>query len=365
MRVCVDIQAAVAQRAGVGRYAKKLVEHLGPLAGPEDELRLFHFDFKRRGRPFPVDGATWRACGWLPGRWVQQSWKRFGLPAFDRFAGPADLYHFPNFVLPPLRPGRRSVVTIHDLSFLRVPETMEPRNLAFQEAKLRETVRRADAIITDAAAIADEVAELLDTPRARVHPIHLGIDIEAPAPGTVAALRRRLDLPRPYLLHVGTLEPRKNHQFLFDVFESLADFDGDLALAGMEGWKCDGILARVAANPRIRHLRYVPDADLPALYAGAEALVYPSRYEGFGFPPLEALACGTPVVSSPEGSLAEVLGPAARLVPAFDRDAWVDAVRGVLHSPPDPARGLAWTRRYRWEDTARATWDIYRETAAP
>lgn len=359
--MCVDIQAAIAQRAGVGRYTKKLVEQLGEQAGTGDELALFHFDFKRVGQPFPVRQAEWRTSQWVPGRLVQQAWKRVGLPAFDRFAGNADLYHFPNFIRPPMRHGCRTVVTIHDLSFLRFPETMEAKNFRYQNAQIRETVRRADVIITDAAAIADEVAERLDVPRDKVHPIHLGLDQAVP-PSTqdVARVRAAAGLDRPYLLHVGTLEPRKNHLFLFDVFEALSGFDGDLVIAGMRGWKCEEILRRIEANPRIRYLEYVPDEDLPGLYAGASAFVYPSLYEGFGFPPLEALSCGTPVVSSPEGSLAEVLGDAAVVVPVFDRDAWGTALESLLAAPPDPLVGQDWCRRYDWSDTARETWALYR-----
>lgn len=364
MKLCIDIQSAVAQRAGVGRYTHKLVEHLGPLAAAAgDELRLFHFDFKRKGQPFPVEGAEFVTSRLLPGRVVQQAWKRFGLPAFDRFSGPADLFHFPNFVRPPLRRGSKSVVTIHDLSFLRFPETMEEKNFRYQNAKIRQTVREADAIITDAAAIADEVSERLGVPRDRVHPIHLGLEFEAPTPGQTESFRRRHHLERPYLLHLGTLEPRKNHLFLFDVFEALCErnaFDGELVLAGMQGWKCEPILERIAANPRIRYLAFVPDEDLPALYAGAEAFMFPSLYEGFGFPPLEAMSCGTPVVSSPEGSLAEVLGGAATVVPSFDIDAWVEGVTRTLGTLPDPN----WLTQYRWEETARKTHALYHQLAS-
>jgi len=362
MRICVDIQSAVAQRAGVGRYTHKLVQHLGPLAAASgDELRLFHFDFKRKGRPFPVEGATFEASRLLPGRVVQQAWKRFGMPAFDRFAGPADLYHFPNFVRPPLRRGA-SVVTIHDLSFLKFPETMEEKNFRYQNAKIRQTVRDVDAIITDAAAIADEVSELLGVPRDRIHPIHLGLEFDAPTPEQTAAFKRSRNIERPYLLHLGTLEPRKNHLFLFDVFEALSasDFDGDLLLAGMQGWKCEPILERIAANPRIRYLEFVPDEDLPALYAGAEAFVFPSKYEGFGFPPLEAMSCGTPVVSSAAGSLAEVLGSAATVVNEFKVDAWTTAIKATLGSIPD----AAWLEQYQWQQTAKKTWDLYQRLLA-
>ena len=365
MRVCMDIQAAIAQRAGVGRYTKKLVEHLGPLRGA-DELSLFYFDFKRLGTPFPVAGARERALRWLPGRVVQQSWKRFGFPPFDWLAGRADVYHFPNFILPPLRRGC-SVVTIHDVSFLRFPETMEDRNFAYMSTHIRDTVERADAIITDCQFVADEIEELLAVPEQKLFPIPLGLppELRAPETGVVQAMRNRHQLYGPYLLHVGTLEPRKNHSFLLDVFDTLTkrgEFDGQLVCAGMPGWKCEDFLTRMRTHPRVIYLNYVPDDDLSALYAGAEAFLFPSLYEGFGFPPLEAMACGTPAICSGAGSLTEIVGGGATLVEAFDMDAWVEAVRAVL-AHPNPCRGLDWVRQYTWAETARRTWEVYRSLA--
>ena len=127
MRVSIDIQAAIAQRAGVGRYVKSLVEHLGRYKG-SDEFRLFYFDFKRKGIPFRTPGAEPYAVRWCPGHIVQKVWKTIHGPPFDWFAGTSDVYHFPNFIRPPLTKGK-SVVTIHDIAFLRYPRAVEPRNL--------------------------------------------------------------------------------------------------------------------------------------------------------------------------------------------------------------------------------------------
>jgi len=372
MHICIDIQAAIAQRAGVGRYVKCLVEHLGPLAGA-DRLSLFYFDFQRRGIPFPAPQAAQRACRWLPGRVAQGAWKTIGWPPFDWFAGPADLYHFPNFVVPPL--GRaRSVVTIHDMSFQRFPAFAEARNLRYLNATIRRTAERADAIITDSQFSADEICGMLGVPAERVFPIHLGIapGFRAPGPGAVAALRRELGIDRPYLLTVGTIEPRKNIEFLIGVFEQLTGFDGELVIAGMPGWKCEPIMARMRNSKcasRIRYVQYVPDQHLPALYAGATLLVFPSLYEGFGLPPLEAMACGTPVVTSDGGSLREVAGAAADVLPSNSpAEQWAARITTLLsdtacrQSLIDRGRVLA--GRYTWQATAQRTWDVYRKVAA-
>lgn len=368
MRVVVDIQSAVAQRAGVGRYTKCLVEHLAAVAGA-DELALFYFDFLRRGVPVPVEGARPLAFRVAPGRLVQKAWKTLGWPPFDRLAGAADVYHFPNFVRPPLRRGK-SVVTIHDLGFLRFPETTEAANLAYLRARLPETVHAADAIIAVSRFTAREIEELLGVPPTKIATIHSALyrDFHRPDADVVAACRRTLNLPRPYLLMVGTIEPRKNLPFLMEVFERLADFDGELVLAGMRGWKYEPIFERMRASARadrIRHVDYVPEDLLPALYAGAEVFVFPSRYEGFGFPPLEAMACGTPVVAATAGSLREVLGDAAEFVEGFDAEQWASSVRRVLsgHESRNTLieKGLQQIRRYSWEETARQTWELYRQ----
>ncbi len=370
MRVCIDIQPAVAQRAGVGRYTKMLVEHLYAGRGM-DEFCLFYFDFQRRAVSFPVPGAQLRRCGWAPGRLVHKLWKTCAFPPFDWLAGPADVYHFPNFVRPPLRHGR-SVVTIHDVSFLRFPAATEAKNLEFLTAQIARTVQHADAILTDSRFSGQEIQALLKVPESRVFPIHLGLaeSLRPPAPDVLPAMRKQLGLERPYLLFVGTLEPRKNIPFLIDVFDRLALPEIDLVLAGMRGWKYEPILARMQRSARaaqIHYLEYVDDYLLPGLYAGAELFVFPTLYEGFGFTPLEAMACGTPVIAARAGSLPEVLGEAAVLMADYEVDAWVARIRQLLIDSARRTRMIALGKqqaaRYRWEQTAMATWQVYRTVA--
>ena len=368
MKVCVDIQAAIAQRAGVGRYARMLVEHLAPLAG-KDELALFYFDFKRSGVPFPVPGAEQQAVQWCPGRIVQKAWKTMGWPPFDWFAGRADIYHFPNFILPPLTRGR-TAVTIHDVAFLRHPEAAEKRNLKYLNSRIADTVKRADAILTDSHFSAREITELLKVPPEKLYPVHLGLspDMKPASQEDIEKVRNLYGLQKPFLLTVGTLEPRKNIPFLIDVFERLADFDGDLVIAGMKGWSYEPILARMRASKqaeRIRYLEYVEDGLLSALYSGAELFVFPTIYEGFGFPPLEAMACGTPVVSSNAGPLPELLGSAAALVDGYLAGEWVEMLSGVLRDELKRnalrAKGLDQSAKFDWSKTAAETWKIYRK----
>ncbi|MGI6494945.1 MAG: glycosyltransferase family 4 protein [Kiritimatiellia bacterium] len=375
MRICLDYQPAVQQSAGIGRYTQVLASEVARLLGPDDSLSLFYFDFKRKGG-VPVEGARVVRSP-LPGRVVNRLWRTLGFPPFDLLSGGADVFHFPNFFLPPLR-GGRGVVTIHDMSFERFPEFAEAKNLRNLRAAIHATAARADAIVTDSRFSAREIAELLPAARGKIFPVLLGIspDFRPDSPDRVRAFREKTGIAAPYLLTVGTIEPRKNLAFLVEVFERMehdsALSDLDLVIVGKPGWNCDGILARFRESrraARIHHLDRVPDRLLGAAYTGAEAFVFPSRYEGFGFPPLEAMACGAPVVSSPGGSLAEVLGAAAVMVPSFDADDWVRAVAGVRTDAPARGRlvdaGFARAAQFRWETTARKTLAVYRGEAVP
>jgi glycosyltransferase involved in cell wall biosynthesis len=368
MRVCIDVQSAISQLAGVGRYTKLLVQNLDSVAGGNTFV-LFYFDFLRKGTPFKVPGATHKAIRWCPGRFVQAAWKTIGWPPFDFFAGAADVYHFPNFILPPMRKGK-SVVTIHDMSFVRFPQFAEEKNLRYLTAKIHDTVNRADAIITDSQFSADEIKSLLKVDPSKIFAVHPGIssDFSAPPRHQISKTLSEFNLDRPYILTVGTLEPRKNIQFLIEVFERLSGFDGYLVLAGMRGWKYEAIIERIknsSCASRIKMLNHVDDSRLPALYAGAELFVITSLYEGFGFPPLEAMACGTPVVSSTGGSLPEVLGNGAVLVDGFDAEKWVSHIRNALTDSDTRRRlqesGCAQAAKYRWAETARKTWEVYKK----
>jgi alpha-1,3-rhamnosyl/mannosyltransferase len=170
---------------------------------------------------------------------------------------------------------------------------------------------------------------------------------------------------------LSTIEPRKNLPFLVDLFERLTDFDGDLVICGHPGWKYEPVLERIRTSKRassIKLLGHLGDGDLPALYTGASLFLCSSFYEGFGFPPLEAMACGTPVLSSAGGSLAEVLGGAAVVRRDFEPDGWLEDVRRLLSDDTLRAehrrRGLLQAALYRWENTARETWAGYRDVVA-
>ena len=372
---CLDFQPAVAQGAGIGRYTRQLARELLPALAPDERLRLFYCDFRRRAPADPVPGAEARAFRLLPGAALQKAWTAFGAPAFDRLAGAADVFHFTNFVPRPVRRGRVAV-TIHDMSFERFPDFAEARNRAYLHANVARGAARADAILTDSEFSKREIEELLPAARGKVRAVPLGVspDFRPAAAERVAAAKAALGLERPFLLDVGTVEPRKNLTFLVDVWERLAPEGFDLVVAGAPGWRCGPIFERFAEAGRrfpgrLHYVRYVPDGTLDALYTAAALFAIPSHYEGFGFPPLEAMACGTPVLSSDGGSLPEVLGAAAAVVRGFDADEWAAAALRILHEGPAEraartAAGRARAASFTWERCARETLAVYRGLAA-
>ena len=368
MKICIDIQAAVSQGAGIGRYVRLLAEHLNKSMGTDD-LILFYFDFMRHGLPAPL--ANTRAVRWCPGRIVQSCWKTIGWPPFDWFAGNADLYHFPNFIMPPFSKGK-CVVSIHDASFLRFPEFTERGNLAYLRSAIKNTVKRSDAIITISHFSASELGFFFPEARNKIHVIYPGVTEHMlhSLPQDRSGLRHKLGLRHKYLLTVGTLEPRKNIEFLIRMFEKMKDFRGELVIVGRRGWKYASTFERIRSSPRaneIRLLENVNDRELAAIYAGAELFLFPSYYEGFGFPPLEAIACGTPVISSTGGSLKEVLGDGALLIDDYDLVRWTRAVELLINDKQVRQmfieKGHRQVAKYSWTETARQTMALYRKIA--
>ena len=369
---CLDYQPAVAQGAGIGRYTGALARALVPALSPGESLRLFYCDFHRRAVRSPVPGAEARAFRLVPGAVLQKAWTKLGVPAFDRFSGRADVFHFTNFVARPVRSGR-TVLTIHDMSFERYPEFAEERNRAYLHANVARSAAKADVILADSEFSRREIEELLPDVRGKVRATPLGIspDFAPASPGEVAAVRAKLGLVRPFVLAVGTVEPRKNLPFLVDFWEKIAERGIDLVVAGAPGWRCEGILARFEEAERrfpgrFHWVRRVPDGALAALYSAASLFATTSFYEGFGLPPLEAMACGTPAVSSAGGSLPEVLGDAASVLPGFDPDAWAHEALRLVGLPPGEraalsARGRARAASFTWENCAAATLGAYRE----
>ena len=368
----MDVSAAAQGRGGIGRYAARLAEALADV--PRVDLGLLYHG--PRGTRLPPTLADFPArhvrLGSKPWRAALAVASLAGLP-LDRALGPYDVFHATDHVLPSLR-RTPSVFTVHDLAFLAHPETHLRANRAYLATMMPRYVAAATMVIADSESTRRDLLARYGVPPDNVRVVPLGVEpIFAPVPPTEArpVVAERYGFTAPYLLFVGTLEPRKNLRGLVAAYRALLQRRADLptlAIAGGEGWWYDDLyrlIKREGLAGRVRFLGRVPDADLPALYSGSAVFAYPSLYEGFGLPPLEALACGTPVVCSNRSSLPEVVGDAALLVEPTDVGALAGALERLLDDEPLRrelrARGLARAAQFTWARTATETLATYHE----
>ncbi len=370
MRIGIDYTAALRQGAGIGRYTRELVTALLSLPSPHrytlfaatGGLSLATGDLRLN----PPTGKL--AVLPLSDEWLARLWHRARLPIpVELWTGRLDLFYSPDFVLPPTLPGTRTLLTVHDLSFLRYPDHFVPKLVAYLSRVVPRAVARADRVLADSQATRRDLRELLGVPAGKVEVLYSGVDARfapQPAAGERERLQRRYALDeRPYVLSVGTIQPRKNYARLIRTFAALPP-GHQLLIAGGPGWLYQEVFDLAAQHAdRVRILGFVDDADLPALYRSAALLVFPSLYEGFGLPVLEAMACGVPVVCSDASSLPEVAGDAALLVNPLDDDALVQAMRRALEDAPlrqeRIARGLLQSARFRWPAAAEQLLNLF------
>jgi glycosyltransferase involved in cell wall biosynthesis len=282
-----------------------------------------------------------------------------------------DLVHFTNY-LAPLACPVPYVVSVHDMSLSLLPQYHTVKKRLLTSTLVPSVARAARMVLAPSESTCRDIVRLLalDPARVRVVPYAPGPAF-APQTPDAQRLARVYGVAEPYFVYVGTLEPRKNLARALRAFATLAAAlpDHRFVLAGQPGWHCDDVLAEVqAAAGRVMLLGYVPEEDLPLLYSHAVAMVYPSVYEGFGLPVVEAMACGTPVITSRSSSLEEIAKDAAALVDPLDERSIAEAMHAVATDPALRAslrtRGLARAATFTWARTARETAEVYREALA-
>lgn len=367
MKITLDFQPGVSQFAGIGRYTRVLAGYLPSYLPSDIDLQLFYLDFRRRVKLSEEFQAKSKPYKLIPGAILQALWGLSLPPNYDLIAGKSDLYHFTNFIIPPLTKKAKTIVSVHDMSFMRHPECADKVNLRYLLSRIPKTIERADAIITLSEFSAREIVHFFPNAAGKVYPIYLGVDqsLSPRDEATVKEVRARYKLDKPYMISVGTIEPRKNYNFLIDLFEEVKE-DVDLVIVGNCGWKFEPIIEKIKNSKkaeRIHLLTGLGDGDLAALYTGAELYITPSLYEGFGFPPLEAMLSGIPVISSRGGSLEEVLGDSAVIVGSYDIDEWQGAITKTLSDPVLRERlkndGMKRAGLFKWETTAEKTAKLY------
>lgn len=369
MRIALDATSVPEQPAGAGVYAIELTRALVERHPAQDGYLLF----ARGAWPYEIvaERKNWRierpAVASRAGR---LAWEQARLPGRLSALG-IDVLHSTHHTLPLFGVRCRRVVTVHDVTFFRIPKRYPALRRLYMQTLTRHSARIADAIIVPSNAVRTDVITRLRVHESRVTTVYeaAGPNYQPVEPAVAAEVAARYGMTEPFLLSVGSMEPGKNRPRLLRAIRRAVDAGSDLRLlvAGQPAWRYEGenaLVRELGLGDRVRFAGYVPAADLPALYSAAQAFVFPSLYEGFGLPVIEAMACGTPVLTSDRSATSEVAGDAAVLVDPYS----IDAIAGGLaRLASDPAlradlgaRGLSRAAAFSWRRAADETHAVYR-----
>lgn len=373
-RIGFDATAAFTQGGGIGRYTRELLKALLESnqayrfrifsAAPSHEIAVPQSDFSG-------PQAQLRLLPLSP-KWLYRIWYRLRLPVpVQLFTGGIDLFHSPDFVLPPVLGNVPTLLTVHDLSFAHFPETFTPALVNYLNRVVPWSVARAGHILADSESTKRDLLTLYGTPEEKISVLYSGVDANFQPvhdPEALDQVRERYSIGQaPFLFTVGTLQPRKNIQMLIRAFKPIAlRSNYKLVIAGGKGWLYQQLLPEAQRQDladRVHFIGFVDDADLPALYSAARVFVFPSIYEGFGLPILEAMACGTPVIASDASSLPEVTGEAGILLRPDDEAAWSRVMGELMEDSALRAKlreaGFRQARRFDWHRSAARLLEIY------
>jgi len=372
MRIGMDARCILVQRTGVGNYTLNLIKGLAKI-DQHNSYVLFYTWFKKpQENILLIDKKNFKnKVIHIPHRFLNLLWRTVRYPSVETWVGKVDVFHSPSFQLTPQKQGR-SVLTIHDLCFLVYKKYAIKSSRLHYGRRIKSYAQGADAIITISQNSKKDIINYLDISPERIFVIPAGKDQKFKPqndPETISKIREKYRLKRAFILHVGTLEPRKNLVGLIQAYHrSKARKEYQLVIAGGKGWMYKEIfktVEKLGLTKEVIFTGYVPEDDLPALYSASSLFVFPSLYEGFGLPPLEAMACGTPVVTSKVSSLPEVTGDAALLVDPFNIEEIKDSIDLVLSDQKLASslkkKGLERAGLLTWEKTAEKTIEVYRK----
>lgn len=369
MRIGIDVSQVVYEGTGAATYTKELLkallsqDHANEYTLFAGSLRL-HPKLEKFTQSLPQSVTSHFV--YLPPTILNIIWNELHFLPVETFMGKLDVFHASDATQPPSK--AKKVTTVHDLVAYHFPQTLQKAQVQIQKKRLAWVKKEADAIIAVSEATKRDLITLLEIPESKITVIYEGVSSEFNASlrsqyEKIAQVRGKYKLPEKYLLNVGTLQPRKNLVRLIEAYKKLKN-PPLLAVAGKSGW---GKGAEVAKHVKI--LGFVPQKDLPYLYAGAYGFVYPAIYEGFGLPVLEAMACGTPVVTSNTSSLLEVGGDAAIFVDPHDLASIYEAIKQLLtlfetDYQSMQQKGIAHAKQFTWEKAAQETLAVYQRLDA-
>lgn len=374
MRIGIDARPMLSEGTGVGIYTLNLIKNIGAL-DPINKYILFSNSFRDRF-PFsslrPPKNFEYRDFR-IPSRLLKGLWNYFFYPPLESFIGKVDIFHSPHSIPVPVKKARL-IVTIHDLFFVKHPE-LAGRRVSDEHKRLsRSYLSKVRRIITVSNNSKKDIVEIFGISPEKVTVIYEGVDNIFRVINEKTSLeyiRGVYGLPKEFILFVGTISPRKNPDYLIEAFSIIKKRrikDIFLITIGPRGLKADETLRLISKKNlegSVRHIGYVPYEYMPYLYNMASLLVYPSLYEGFGLPPLEAMACGIPVIASNVSSMPEILGDAALLVDPYNPHEIADTIERLLYDEPLRKtlveKGMKRAQSYSWEETAKKTLKVYEE----
>jgi alpha-1,3-rhamnosyl/mannosyltransferase len=369
MRVTIDAVPLLVRSAGVKNYLYYWTQHLSRQAGAGREIQLF--PFLSESHALNHEASTLSRAGTQARLAFLYLLNQFSNDIAGWMDSEMDVFHACKLLNPPRH--AKVTATIHDLTCWLMPEMHPLANVIADERFASRVLTRADGLIAVSSATLQDAVRILRLPEKKIQVIHHGVGEQffEVKESQSQAVRARYGLDRPYLLFVGTIEPRKNLDLLLDAYLGLevsVREEFELVLAGPAGWAPKETMARLANLPSgLRYLGYVPEGELPGLVAGATAFVYPSLYEGFGFPVAQAMAAGVPVITSAVSALPEVAGEAALLVDPRSEAELRNALRSMLTSESLRRKlvdlGRINARRFSWDECARQSWRFFERVA--
>jgi len=365
----IDYTPAHEQGAGIGRLVREMILALSQ-EETEHDFKLFVSGAKNTElTPIFPPHFQWKSTRITPD-WLARIWQRLLLPLpIETFVGDVDLYHATDFVLPPTRSRTKTIVTVHDLSFVRTPETASPRLKVYLDKVVPRSIHRADHVIADSSATKADLMSIYGLTAEKISVVLSGVNSRFTPVEQPDYVRAKYNIPeKPFVLAVGTVQPRKNFARLIEAVHAVREegLDIDLVIAGGKGWLADAMydtINRLNVGDYVHLIGFVEDADLPALYSAADVFAFPSLYEGFGLPVLEAMACGTPVITSNVSSLPEVAGDAAICVNPYDVTALQRAIRIMFDDDVLCKnlieKGFEQAKRFSWQQSAKDLLAVY------